>query len=96
MRVREVEILGTTNPSFNTLSTSLLMLLSTLTISYSILLSVAVEELPLSSLDFFVGDDLGFLTFLSRGGRVVRGVASSTLLREIFSGRLTDFDEDDV
>ena len=94
MRARGVEIPGTTKPSFKTLSTSLLMLLSTLTISSSVLLSITEEELPLSSLDFLVGDDLGFLTFLSSGGIVDRGVTSSTLSRERFS--FADFEEDDV
>ena len=71
-----------------------MILLSTLIISSPVLLSVAVEELPLSSLDFLAGDDLGFLTFLSSGGIVDRGVTSSTLPRERFS--FADFEEDDV
>ena len=67
--------------------------------SSSALSSVAVEALPLEvsnlSLDLFTGDDLGFLTFFSRGGIVVRGVTSSTMSRESSSGWLTDFEGDD-
>ena len=45
-----------------------------------------------SSLDFFAWDDLGLLTFFSRGGIVVKRATTRNLSRERSSGWLIDFD----